>query len=324
MKKSLLVVFTCVMSLFVAGGMAWADHGRGGRGGHRGHSSVSVHFSRGPSCHRPVYYHDHWGHSYYHRGYYSSYYNPGPFVIVEDIPPVSVVRLHTPPPPPAERVYVERPVVQVSRQAQLLDQLMRSGLEDRIRAAQDLSGFAGISSTAALVDALINDGSSEVRRAAAVSLGAMADPLAYEPLYRSSKMDMDDSVRTAAEQAVAKLEQRHGTGNLPLSPNMPPMNSGREQMADYLEDLRLGDAEVRQKAADKLDGFEGGQTVAALINVLVNDSVSDVRKEAAKSLGKLGDRMAIGFLKSAKYNDSSESVRETSEKAIKKIYDSIK
>lgn len=102
------------------------------------------------------------------------------------------------------------------------------------------------------------------------------------------------------------------------------MNNGKVQLADYLEDLRFGDAEVRQKAADKLDDYEGGQPVAALINILINDPVSDVREQAAKTLGKIGDRMAIGFLKAAKYNDTEESVRKDANKAIDKIYNAIK
>ncbi len=61
------------------------------------------------------------------------------------------------------------------------------------------------------------------------------------------------------------------------------------------------------------------QSVAALIDALINDPQPDVREQAAKSLGKIGDRMALPFLQAAQNGDNVDSVREMAEKALNKI-----
>ena len=103
---------------------------------------------------------------------------------------------------------------------------------------------------------------------------------------------MNEEVQDAAEDAMDAIAKHYDRETLLLSTRMPPMNTGQAELADYLEDLRFGDADTRKKAADKLDDYPGTQAVAALVNILINDDNDDVREEAAKTLGKLGDRMA--------------------------------
>ncbi len=205
----------------------------------------------------------------------------------------------------------------------LIDQLMRDNQENRRQAARDLAELPGPASTAALVDALVNDGSFEVRRQAARTLEDLADPMAYEALSRSAAADMNEDVRKAAQDAMDAIAKHYDRNTLIANRLVPPMNTGEPELAEYLEDLRYGDSEVRKKAADKLDKYPGTQTVAALQNILINDYDDDVREEAAESLGKLGDRMALGFLRTAQYDDPEDDVRKEAEKAIEKIYNTI-
>jgi HEAT repeat protein len=211
----------------------------------------------------------------------------------------------------------------MSKQEKLTDTLLHGTRTERREAAEDLGEYNNIASVAVLVDALFNDGSSKVRAQAAQSLGEIADPRAYDALVRSSDSDEDEDVSTEAEEAAEKIQDKVGDDKLYVSQPRPLINEDVEKLVIYLEDLRYGRAEIRERAAEKLSKFRNTQAVAALINTMVNDANKEVREEAAESLGKIGDRMALPFLKSARYNDSSESVRKDAEKSIDRIYDTI-
>ncbi|MBN2212331.1 MAG: HEAT repeat domain-containing protein [Sedimentisphaerales bacterium] len=255
----------------------------------------------------------------YHYVYINGYWYPQRYLVSVTVPPVTVVDLHQ----SDDTVVIQQSDTQASRQMELIEQLMRDNQDNRRRAARDLAELPGPASTAALVDALINDAGFEVRREAARALEELADPMAYEVLYRSATMDINEEVQDAAEDAMDAIAKHYDRSTLLLSPQTPPMNTGLAELAEYLEDLRFGDDKTRKKAADKLDDYPGTQTVAALINVLINDYDDEVREEAAHSLGKLGDRAALGFLRTAQYDDPEDDVRKEAEKAIEKIYNTI-
>jgi len=268
--------------------------------------------------HRPII------HDYY---YYPHYYRPYPYFfggvyIYGQVPPVIINQVEVSQP---ERVYdsVDSVVIYASRQEKLIDTVLRGGAIDRQEAARSLAEYKDLSSVAVLIDVLINDGDNEVRAAAAQTLAEIADPSAYEALLRSAAAEQEEVVRLAAQNAAEHIKNKTGEEPLYVSPKMPPMNEGKPDLGQYLEDLRYGPADIRENAAGELDNYKGTQTVAALIDVLINDPEEEVRKEAAQSLADIGDRMAIPFLKWSRYNDTDKSVRKDAEKALEKIYHTI-
>ncbi len=266
-----------------------------------------------------------YGHSYYPTYYYDPYYYdyfsyPQVVRVVTPAPQVVVQQVGVPSSPTV--AYTESPVRQTA-QEKLIDDLMRGSYEEREQAAMQLGQYKNISATAALLDALINDGSDAVRASAAQSLGAISDPSAYEALLRAAAVEMLGTTKQEMEAAAERIRVTAGEENLYVSPKMPPMNQGDEKLGQYLEELRYGDATVREEAADALEKYPGTQTVAALINILINDINSQVREEAAESFQKIRDRMALPFLKWAQLHDPDKEVRKDAEKAVEKIYDTI-
>jgi hypothetical protein len=266
-----------------------------------------------------------YGHSYYPTYYYDPYYYdyfayPPVVRVVTPAPQVVVEQVGVPSSPTV--TYTEAPVRQTA-QEKLIDDLMRGANEDRSLAAEQLGQYKNISAVAALLDALINDGSDEVRAAAARSLGAIADPAAYEALLRAAAAEMLGDAKKEMEAAAERIRTTVGEENLYVSPKMPPMNQGDEKLGQHLEELRFGNAKVREEAADALEKYPGTQTTAALINILINDYNAPVREEAAESFQKLRDRMALPFLKWAQLNDPNKEVRKDAEKAVEKIYGTI-
>jgi hypothetical protein len=176
---------------------------------------------------------------------------------------------------------------------------------------------------AVLLDAMINDASGAVRAAAAGSLGAIADPAAYEALLRSVNFDQSPDVKAAATNAVEQIKAKNTTEDLNVSPTMPPMNAGSEKLGEYLMNLRYGTVDKRRGAAEDMAGQSGTQAVVSLINAMLNDNDDKVRANAAESLGKIGDRMAIDFLAWSSEFDAQKSVQHEADKAIEKIKNTI-
>jgi len=222
-------------------------------------------------------------------------------------------------------VKVDPQQVYASRQAELFDQVLRDESEERVKAAVELGDYQDISSVAILIDVLINDADSVVRAAAATSLGKIGDTMAYEALLRSAEAEHEPQMQEAAQKASEIIKKAIETGGLYVyvSSVFPPMNDGKVELAQYLEDMRFGSDDVRGNAAKELVNYKGTQATAALLNALINDDNAGVRKETAESLGKIGDRMTLPFLKWSCDNDPDESVRKEADKAVEKIYDTI-
>ena len=266
-----------------------------------------------------------YGHSYYPTYYYDPYYYdyfayPRVVRVVTPAPQVIVNQVGVPSSPTV--TYTEAPLRQTA-QEKMIDNLMRGSNEERKLAAMQLGQYKNISAVAALLDALINDGSDEVRTAAAKSLSEISDPAGYEALLRAAAVEPLGDAKQAMEIAAERIRRTVGDENLYVSPKMPPMNQGDEKLGQYLEELRYGNSKVREEAADALEKYPGTQTVAALINILINDYNSQVREEAAESFQKIRDRMALPFLKWAQFNDPDKEVRTDAEKAVEKTYHTI-
>lgn len=224
-------------------------------------------------------------------------------------------------PGPREVVYVKDNYT--SRQHQYVDYLLRHDVESRRLAARELGGYYSVQSTAALMDALINDADAQVRALAAISLGEKGDPRAYEILLRSAEAEMDIEVSRQAREAARKLEKVSLAGKFEVTPVFPPMNNGLTELAVYLENLRFGNPLVREEAADKLSNTHGTQAVVALINTTMNDNDPAVREEAAESLGEIKDHLALPFLRYIRDHDSDRLVRNEAEFAIEAIQRSL-
>jgi hypothetical protein len=230
-----------------------------------------------------------------------------------DIPPVTEVERVT--------VHNNRDVildttVNAATQHRLIGKILRDITSQRIDAARQLTRYPNIASVAVLIDALVNDASEQVRKAAAKSLGEIYDPAAYLALLRSERYDPYPLVRNAAEHAIEETRYNNSLEVYSENPVMIAMNDGRAKLGDYLEKLRFGRADQRQGAIRQLDRYQGTQVVAAMINALINDPDLYVRKEAAYRLGKAADPMALPFLEDAASNDLEKIVRRNAKKAL--------
>ena len=304
------------------------------RGRHWGGVARSGHHNR---HHNKRYHHGyrrHKNYNYRHRRYrptvriyghlswptvYSSYrHYREPIYITEPIPQIIVNRVKL-----NRREVVESTSLLGSQQERLTHTLLRGTRTERRLAAEDLGQFDNIAAVAALIDALFNDAVDNVRAAAATSLGETGDVRAYDALMRCSALEAEADVQAAAVAAAEQIESLAETDELYVS--RPPIqsHSDYEKLLGYLEDLRYGSADRRDRAAEKLARFGHTQATAALINTLVNDRDKDVRKEAAESLGKIADRMALPFLNTARFNDSSKSVQKKARQAIERIRETI-
>ena len=260
--------------------------------------------------------------NYYYN--YAPYYAPIVRIYNPVVPPTQIIVKEVAVAAPAQQVVYQEPVVEsVPLQTQLMGSALREDVDNRKTAVRGLGQFPNLHSVATLVDVVINDVDAEVRAAAAMSLGEIGDPAGYEALLRCAASEHEESTKLAAEAAMAQIKLTAGEDSVYVSPKMPPMNTGDVELGQHLEALRFGDDESRKEAAENLSAFGGTQSVAALIDTLLNDARDNVREASAESLGKLGDRIALPFLRAAQINDPDKSVREEASDAVKEIYDKI-
>ncbi len=204
-------------------------------------------------------------------------------------------------------------------QRRLINDLMRDTARSRLSAARELARYPNVATSAALIDALVNDATAFVRAAAAKSLGELGDAGAYIPLRRAARFDDDEQVRRAAALAAMDIEYACEPEELPQGFAYRPLNEGREQLSDHLEILRRGRPDQRDNAVAQLGRFKGTQSAAALIDALINDPDEYVRKEAARQLEELRDEMSLPFLLAAAQTDPTRLVRRGAEDAWKRL-----
>jgi len=220
--------------------------------------------------------------------------------------------------PEVQTAVLEQPGGFVEREQFLIETALRGNHQERLLAAEELGEYRSVTSVAVLVDVLFNEGRAEVRQAAAKSLGETELAIAYEPLKRRLAEEKNEEVQGAIKEAMATIQSK-SDGDLPVRSETPDKRYGTQRIADYLEDLRYGRAQIREKAVEELGEYKESRAVAALINRLINDRDQEVRQEAAQSLGEIGDEMAVPFLEAAQKYDQEKSVRKEAEKSKKAI-----
>ena len=252
-------------------------------------------------------------------GYYSSRY--GSYYLHDpDAPQLETEKLTRVDPVSAEPVTMGRATTLGQRR--LINDLMRDTARSRQAAARELARYPNIATSAALIDALVNDAAPFVRVAAAKSLGELADTGAYIPLVRVVQFDDEALVREAAALAVQEIEYAYEPEELPQGFAYRPLNdpgAPGEQLGDHLETLRRGRPDQRDNAVAQLGRFEGTQATAALIDALINDPDEYVRAEAARQLEELQDEMSLSFLLAAAGSDPTRLVRRQAQDAWQRL-----
>lgn len=228
------------------------------------------------------------------------------------IPPITVVR------PQSQPRTLVQPAGFTSREQFLIEVVRHRATADRLLAAQELAEHKQVTSVAVLIDTLINDRKTEVRIAAAQSLGKIGMPMAYEALMRVAETDTDDEIKETARQAAREIQETTRSKIEFSGKTYGPIH-GAQKLPDYLENLIFGKSKIRRDAVQKLARYKSNRSVGALINCLINDSDEDVREAAAESLAQIGDEMAVPFLKASRVNDLEKAVRKAADKAIDKI-----
>ena len=270
------------------------------------HSSIGFHIGFSSWDSYPSTY---WGYNHY---YYDPYCSQNRYNYYNDYYPKTIYY--------EPLVVVTAPQIHLSRQEQLIKSLLFESAEKREDDAYELGDYRNISSIAALTDTMINDAEPAVRAASAYSLGKIENPMAYEGLMRCASAENDEQVRESAFNGAKHIKEINGSTFLIIREKYPPMNLGKDTLGERLELLRFGTEHQRRIASSQLCENKGTQTVAALINVAINDSDHRVRKEAIESLGKIGDIMAIPFLKYIEVNDNNRSVCREAKVAIARIH----
>jgi len=273
-------------------------------------SSVSIYSYRRPGYSRQSY-------SYHYPGRHSTraniiYRYGGPFVVPTPIPPIIVERR-----PPKPVVLASTPEY-LTRSEFLIETVRSDATVDRRLAAQELAQFAGVTSVAALVSTLINDPDSEVRLAAVKSLEEIDSPLAYEPLWRSARIESDKKVRLAAQKAAERIKNQNNI-HMETELSLPPVRHGQRELSQCLKEYRYGQAWIRNNAVKSMRNFKDTRSVAALIDALINDPDHKIRAEAAESLAEISDSLALPFLKEARTADNEKTVRKEADRAIENI-----
>lgn len=205
----------------------------------------------------------------------------------------------------------------------------------RVAAIESLSGL-DIQQTAPRLMELLKDSMWDVRCAAAVALAKVKDPLVVDSLAGLLTTDPDTDVREAAATSLGRLSDRRAIGTLVLAlkdsessvrraavsalPQVDPHWAESEEARAVAHELRAAmgaaDPAVQHAAATALKRIgdistrptflqEPGlltstdklqrRSVAILLELL-RDADTDLRLAAAASLGRLGDRSAVSSL----------------------------
>ena len=126
-------------------------------------------------------------------------------------------------------------------------------------------------------------------------------------------------VRKASEVAIEEIKYLNDPESLPEEIDYLFLNDGRMKLGDYLETLRFGRADQRERAVRRRGDYKGTQTSVALIDAMINDPDEYVREEAAKQLFELGDGAAVPFIAVAAEDDPSRRVQRRTRKIMRRL-----
>ena len=152
-----------------------------------------------------------------------------------------------------------------------------------------------------LLDAMKNNKDSEVRAAAAWTLGKLEDERAFDALVDVMKNEKSPAVRRDVAEALGKL--------------------GDERALVILLETLQDDkhANVRGSAAWAIGNIGDIETVDFLVDAVKKDKSEDVRGAAAWSIGNMGDESVIDVLQDVMDSDKKKEVQRMAEWAIAKI-----
>jgi HEAT repeat protein/beta-lactamase regulating signal transducer with metallopeptidase domain len=183
------------------------------------------------------------------------------------------------------------------------------------------SGGEAADQDTTVVNALIarlKDENAGVRRAAAHSLGRLADPRAVQPLI-AVLADSNAEVRATAIEALADLEDSRAIGPIVALLRDPVTDVKRNALsalshweqgvptAPVVALLEDPDAEVRHEAIDLLDHLHA-RSAGSAIAKLIHDPSSEVRSAAVQALGNLREQSGAAAITEA-LSDANADVR---------------
>jgi hypothetical protein len=186
-----------------------------------GAASARVHVSIGFGTHIGGYYGPYHGwYGGWHRGYRPfspRYWHPYGSIWMYDYDPIfigpPVVERHVivekpaPPAPPAEPVSAAVSEAQQQKRSELLERLRIGDEDNRLQAANDLTGFTGDEKVrAALEQALLKDSDENVRAAAAKALVKQSGSKAVPALKQAYAQDSSRHVQQAAYKGLIMIE----------------------------------------------------------------------------------------------------------------------
>jgi len=168
----------------------------------------------------------------------------------------------------------------------------------RAYAAQALGEFLAKPGVAACGAALTGDPDPTVRAAAATALGRLRDDASGA--LTTALGDADSHVKIAALGAGVRVSGW----------------TGGTAVAHLTTD---GDAVVRRRAVQVLDGLQAKENVAAVIALAKGDPDAEVRLSACHALGNFRDSSAKATLEQIVANDSNGLVRDQARIALRRL-----
>lgn len=168
--------------------------------------------------------------------------------------------------------------------------------------------------------ARLKDENAGVRRAAASSLGRIADRRAVMPLI-AVLADSDAEVRREAVDALSNLEDSRAINpiaGLLKDPDSDVRRNALNALSHYDRGVPTApvvallddpDADVRREAVQLLDNLHARSAVGAIAR-LVKDPSADVRSSALRALGNLGEQSSGAAITEA-LSDPNGDVRES-------------
>jgi len=168
----------------------------------------------------------------------------------------------------------------------------------RAYAASAIGEFLAAPGIAACAQAITSDADPTVRAAAASALGRLNDDGAGA--IARALGDGDGRVKLAALASIGRI-----TGF-----------ADKDSVGNLLTD---GDAKVRRRAVEVLDGMYARDKVAGVITLAKSDPDADVRLAACHALGKFGDPSAKSALESIAANDANTFVRDQATIALRRL-----
>ena len=155
----------------------------------------------------------------------------------------------------------------------------------------------GPTDAATLLTPLLRDRDVFVRREAAYALGLTRSRVGVAALVATLEADKKPEVRGAAAVALGQIADPSAVA--PLASKLSERRTGTGLLDRVLRRRREEDEFVRRSAAISLGQIGSREAVPALLDVLTNErSVADLRRQSARALGLIGDPAAIPVLRS--------------------------